>query len=137
MKSRLQVINGNSREQEARRKFFSGLYAEYSGVAFKNNNYIEEHDLIEIINKAHGMVEDPEKEHLLYKLGVHVLAQKKENPMLEKIKSLFSNENDFQKYRFHNLVKIGAIIENNGLTKLNRAAMVGAFKYIYNQENEI
>lgn len=46
------------------------------------------------------------------------------------IKSLFDNEYDFQKFRFHNLVKIGAIIENNGLTKINKAAMTGAFKYI-------
>lgn len=53
------------------------------------------------------------------------------------IKALFHNEQDFQRYRFHSLVKIGAIIENNGLTKINKAAMIGAFNYISHEKNNI
>ncbi len=81
-------------------------------------------------------MDDPENEHLLYQLGVSILKEKKTSPLLRNIKSLFNNEEEFQKYRFHNLVKIGAIIENNGLTKNNKAAMTGAFKYISINENQ-
>lgn len=108
----------------------NGLYAEQSGIAFKKNDYIEENDLLDIVKIVRNLVDDPTKEHLLYTLGITLLKQKPLHMGSHLMKSLFTNEHDFQKYRFHRLVKIGAVIENHGLTTLNKATMIGAFTYI-------
>lgn len=129
----MQAVSGSNRQKESRRKFFNGLYVEYSGIAFINNNYIEEHDFIKKIEEANQLIDNPEKEHHLYKIGSIILKNKKPDKTLIKIRARFDNDDEFKKYRYHNLVKLGAIIENHGLNKINKATMIGAFKYIDSQ----
>ena len=125
----MHIENSKSRKHESRRKFFNGMYAEYSGLVINETGYMESSLFNQLLNEIKIFIdEDVNREHQIYAIGKSFLEQKnKKEEYLEQIKSLLGN--DWKALRFRNLVRLGADIENAGLGTLSRATLLGALLY--------
>ncbi|MBA2649171.1 MAG: conjugal transfer protein TraD [Legionella sp.] len=78
--------------------------------------------------------EDVDREYQIYAIGKSFLELKKnKEEFLETLKKILGA--DWKNLRFRNLVRLGADIENAGLSTLSRATLVGAL--LYYQRNNI
>jgi len=116
------------RNQVSRKKFFNGLYAEYSGLVLTDNGYIDSVLFIDMLNAAKQYIDDePDNEHALYTLGKAFLARKKNDAYLDAIKDKLGS--DWKALRFQHLVRLGADIHKVGLSSLTRATLVGVLLF--------
>ena len=122
---KLQLERRKQRHDIAKRKFYTGLYAEYTGLALCDGDYIQLEQLRNRLNIACTLLDNPDLEHRLYTLGLSFINDNKDKKT--PLKKNFSCHEELEKYRFHQLVTIGAEIENYGLTQHTRAALVGAY----------
>ena len=119
----------NLRKSESRRKFFNGLYAEYTGIIINDNGYIDSGDfnaILEDVNKC--LNDDLDMERHFYSIGQWFLElNKNDESTLILIKKMLGEH--WEAMRFQNLVRLGADIENASLSSIPRATLVGAFLY--------
>lgn len=126
---KISLIKINSRNLDSRRKFFNGLYAEYTGIIIKENGYIgsdEFNKILEDVNKC--LNDDLEMEHHFYSIGKWFLELNKNNDSaLMLIKNKLGES--WESMRFQNLVRLGADIKNAHLESIPRATLVGSLLY--------
>ena len=126
---KIKRLKDNSRSSESRRKFFSGLYAEYTGIVVKGHEYIDSNEFNEILNNVNNSFDDyVDIEQQFYLDGKLFLEENKSNlDMISSSKEALGN--NWKSVRFQNLVRLGADIENAGLSSAPRATLVGALLY--------
>lgn len=119
----------NLRKSESRRKFFNGLYAEYTGIIINDNGYIDSDEfnaILEDVNKCFN--DDLDMEHHFYSIGKWFLElNRNDESTLFLIKKILGEH--WESIRFQSLVRLGADIENANLASISRATLVGALLY--------
>lgn len=126
---KISIGKSNSRKSESRRKFFNGLYAEYTGIIINKNAYIDSDVFNKILEDVNTLLNnDLDMEHHFYSIGKWFLEiNKNDEGTLMLIKKMFGE--NWESMRFQNLVRLGADIENAGLASIPRATLVGALLY--------
>lgn len=119
----------NLRKSESRRKFFNGLYAEYTGIVIDKNGYIDSYQFNKILDDVNKCLnDDSDIEHHFYSIGKWFLdLNKNDDGSLILIKKMLGEK--WESVRFQNLVRLGADIENANLASISRATLVGALLY--------
>lgn len=115
-----------ARKKVSRQKFFNGLYAEYTGLALNENGYIDSAPFNALLEEIKVRLDEKaDNEHRLYEMGKAFLDLKKnDKDRLTEISNLLGE--NWKALRFQNLVRLGADIENAGLSFLSRPTLVGA-----------
>lgn len=127
--TRLRIENSKQRKYESRRKFFNGMYAEYSGLVINEKGYMESSVFNQLLDDVKLFIDkEVNREHQIYAIGKSFLERKDKNEdYLEQLKLTLGD--DWKTIRFRNLVRLGADIENAGLGTLSRATLIGALLY--------
>lgn len=129
MLNQLSINQLKERKYQSRSKFFNGMYAEYSGLVITETGYMDSSLFKQILEDVKTFLDgEANREHQLYTLGKSFLDSKKEKEKhLAHIKKIFGEE--WSALRFRHLVRLGADIENAGLSTLARATLIGSFLY--------
>ncbi|MBA2710466.1 MAG: hypothetical protein H0U57_07745 [Tatlockia sp.] len=124
--TRLHIEKIKSRKIESRKKFFNGLYAEYSGLVFNEKGYMDSPSFNKLLEDLKLFIDlDISREHQIYAIGKSYLERnKKREQHLYYLKTILGD--DWKAVRFRNLVRLGADIDNAGLGTLSRATLIGA-----------
>lgn len=127
--TRLHIEKVNSRKIESRKKFFNGMYAEYSGLVFNENGYMDSPVFNKLLDDVKEFIDrEVNREHQIYAIGKSFLEQNlKKEQHVEQLKKILGD--DWKALRFRNLVRLGADIDNAGLGTLSRATLIGALLY--------
>lgn len=106
------------------------MYAEYSGLVVLENGYMDSVTFIYLLNQITEYLDSEIAiEHHLYTIGKKFLAlQLNDKQHLDIIQKIYGV--DWKTSRFHNLVRLGADIDNACLGSLPRPTLVGAFLYL-------
>lgn len=81
------------------------------------------------------LLSEPILEHELFKVGKSIIDKNTKTYHPTIADNNYLTQKEKSDFRFHNLVRIGATIENCGLTKFNNASLVGAYQYLAKNEN--
>lgn len=105
------------------------MYAEYSGLVFDEQGYMDSHSFNKILNEIIEFLDKMiTREHQIYAIGISFLKHNvKKIQHAEQLKKILGS--DWKALRFRNLVRLGADIENAGLGTLSRATLIGALLY--------
>lgn len=125
----MQIEHSKQRKNESRRKFFNGMYAEYSGLVINENGYMDSSSFNLLLDDVKKFMDNEvNREHQIYAIGKSFLERTNKNEeYIGQLKSILGN--DWKNIRFRNLVRLGADIENAGLGTLSRATLIGALLY--------
>ncbi len=126
------------RFRDTRRKFLFGLSFERSGLDFVNNDYLNSEEAFQIcqlllkeMNASQGL------EHQFYKLGEGAFHSKEfmeKDHSSEELQTYFGNH--WKKFRYHNLVRLGADILRSELAEYSKATVLGALLWYADQHQK-
>ncbi len=105
------------------------MYAEYSGLVFNENGYMDSPVFNKLLEDMKEFIDrEITREHQIYAIGKSYLQQNlKKTDHVEQLKIILGE--DWRALRFRNLVRLGADIDNAGLGTLSRATLIGALLY--------
>lgn len=127
--TRLHIEHSKLRKGESRRKFFTGMYAEYSGLVINKQGYMESSLFNQLLDDLKIFLDaDVNREHQFYTIGKSFLENNKNNKeYIDQLKLILGD--DWKAIRFRNCVRLGADIDNAGLGILSRPTLIGALLY--------
>ncbi|WP_440993200.1 hypothetical protein [Cysteiniphilum litorale] len=136
------------RKKDSRQKFLIGLAFEKANLelflkpqctfcklsADKVNHYINSSFATAICKKAIELIESDVQEHDFYKIGSAVFNARNyeyQSSKRDQLFALFGQE--YEKIRFHNIVRLGGDIIASGLSEYHKATVVGSIHFITKQ----